>query len=151
VVNARDVAFKLGTSVHEAVLRASRGRLLGRVGGMPVLILATTGRRSGRRRTTVLTAPVRDGDRVVLVASYGGARRHPAWFLNLAERPDVQVTIDGRTRAMRARVASEAERATLWPQVVAAYRGYAGYQRRTRRRIPVVILEPDPAGLPSAG
>ncbi|HEX9992408.1 MAG TPA: nitroreductase/quinone reductase family protein [Acidimicrobiales bacterium] len=112
---------------------------------MPVVLLETTGRKTGKRRSTMLTAPVVDGDKVVLVASFGGDRRHPAWFLNLREHPDVVVTMEGRTRELRARVATEDEKAELWPRIVAAYRGYAAYQRRTDRDIPVVILEPRPA------
>jgi deazaflavin-dependent oxidoreductase (nitroreductase family) len=142
LTRAKDLAFRVGTGAHEAVLRASGGRVLGRVGRMPVLVLATTGRRTGARRTTVLTAPVVDGDRIVLVASFGGDDRHPAWYLNLREHPEVEITMQGSTRRMRARVADDDERAELWPRIVAGYRGYAGYQRRTSRRIPVVVLEP---------
>lgn len=123
------------------MLRATGGRLLGRVAGMPVLVLTTTGRRTGRARTTVLTTPVHDDDRIVLVASYGGDDRHPAWFLNLRNVPTVTVEMDGRTRSMRARIASGEEKADLWPEVVAAYGGYGSYQGRTDRDIPVVILE----------
>ena len=109
---------------------------------MPVVILHTTGRKTGRARQTVLTAPIRSDDRLVLVASYGGDDRHPAWFLNLRESPDVEVEIGGRRWPMVARVASPDEKAALWPQIVAAHRGYAGYQQRTDRDIPVVVLEP---------
>ncbi len=109
---------------------------------MPVVMLHTTGRRSGKRRTTVLTTPIREDDRVVLVASYGGDDRHPQWFLNLRANPKVELTVDGRTRPMTARVASAEEKAELWPQVTKAYRGYAQYQTRTDRDIPLVILEP---------
>lgn len=140
--SAKDATFRLFTGVHERVFTASKGRLLGRLGGMPVVLLATTGRRSGKRRTTMLTAPVADGDRVVLVASFGGDDRHPTWYLNLLADPDVEVTMSGSTRRMRARVASAEEKDELWPRVVAAYRGYAAYQRRTSRDIPLVILEP---------
>ena len=139
---AKDLMFRFWTGVHRAVFAASQGRVLGKVGPMPVLVLTTTGRRTGKRRETMLTAPVSEPDRVVLVASYGGDDRHPAWYLNLCEHPDVEVTMDGRTRPMRARQASADERAELWPRVTAAYRGYAAYQRRTSREIPLVILEP---------
>ena len=130
------------TGAHEAVFRASGGRLLGSFGGMRVLVLTTVGRKSGQPRSTMLTVPVRDGERLVLVASYGGDDRHPAWFLNLRDNPEVTVTMDGRTRPMRARVASPDEKADLWPRVVAAYEGYGGYQSRTSRDIPLVIVEP---------
>jgi deazaflavin-dependent oxidoreductase (nitroreductase family) len=142
VVNLKDELAKAFTTWHEAVFRASRGRLLGKAGGMPVLVLTTTGRRSGKKRTTMLTAPVVEDDRIVLVASYGGDSRHPTWFLNLREHPDVEVLMEGASRRMRARVASAEEKEQLWPPIVAAYRGYAAYQGRTERDIPVVILEP---------
>lgn len=89
----------------------------------------------------MLTSPVHDDDRVVLVASYGGDDRHPAWFLNLRDRPEVTVTMAGKVRPMRARLATEDERLDLWPQVVDAFRGYSRYQERTERHIPVVVLE----------
>jgi deazaflavin-dependent oxidoreductase (nitroreductase family) len=137
----KDLLFRVGTGIHRLLLRGTGGRLGGRLAGMPVVLLTTTGRRTGRRRTTVLTTPVHDDDRVVLVASYGGDDRHPAWFLNLREHPDVEVEMDGRSRPMRARMATDDEKGDLWPQVVAAYGGYSGYQARTDREIPVVVLE----------
>ena len=109
---------------------------------MPVVLLETVGRRSGEPRVTPLTAPVVDGDTVVLVASYGGDSRHPAWYLNLMTDPDVAITMNGVRREMRARTASPEEKADLWPRIVRAYRGYAAYQRRTDRDIPVVLLTP---------
>jgi deazaflavin-dependent oxidoreductase (nitroreductase family) len=142
MVNFKDEAAKLVTAGHEAVFKASGGRLLGRVAGMPVLVLTTTGRKSGHRRTTMLTAPIAEDGKVVLVASYGGDSRHPAWFLNLRDHPDVEVLMDGATRPLRARIATDDEKAELWPRIVDAYKGYAGYQKRTDRDIPVVLLEP---------
>ncbi|MGQ0743547.1 MAG: nitroreductase/quinone reductase family protein [Acidimicrobiales bacterium] len=132
------------TSVHRGIVKRSRGRLLGRVGRMQVLILTTTGRKTGKARATVLTSPIIDDGRIVLVASYGGDANHPQWFLNLRHDPDVTVTIAGQDRALRARVASPQEKAELWRAVVAAYQGYESYQRQTTRDIPVVILEPRP-------
>lgn len=139
--NLKDVALRFGTGIHEAVFRATGGRFVNQVHSMPVVILTTTGRKSGKRRTTMLTTPVCDDDRIVLVASYGGDRRHPAWFLNVRDNPAVEILMKGRTRQLRARVATAEEKAELWPQVVAAYRGYGAYQRRTDRDIPLVILE----------
>jgi deazaflavin-dependent oxidoreductase (nitroreductase family) len=138
----KDQLFKLVTGIHRAALQVGGGRLLGRLAGMPVIVLTTTGRRSGKHRSTVLTCPVQADGRMVLVASYGGDDRHPAWFLNLRDDPAVTVTSGGRDRAMRARIAGDAEKAELWARVVEAYGGYARYQRRARRDIPLVILEP---------
>ncbi len=148
-MSAKDALFRVVTGLHRAVFRVSGGRLLGRAGGMPVVVLTTTGRRSGRPRRTILTAPIVDGERVVLVGSYGGDRRHPQWFLNLMADPQVSVTLGGRERAMRARVAEADEKAALWPRIVQAYQGYGAYQRRTDRDIPVVVCEPRPAGGPA--
>lgn len=138
----KDALFRVGTGLHRLVLRTTGGRLLGRLAGMPVLLLTTTGRVTGRSRTTVLTTPVHDSGRIVLVASYGGDDRHPSWFLNLRDDPEVTVEMEGAVRPMRARVATDEEKQDLWPQVVDAYGGYGGYQGRTDRDIPVVILEP---------
>jgi deazaflavin-dependent oxidoreductase (nitroreductase family) len=142
VVNPKDVVARLVTGFHEAVFRVSNGRVGNKGFGMPVVMLTTTGRKSGKRRTTMLTSPTQDGESIVLVASYGGDDRHPAWFLNLRDNPEVEVAMRGQTRPMRARVASSEEKAELWPRVVAAYRGYGQYQKRTERDIPLVIVEP---------
>ncbi|MDQ1364424.1 MAG: hypothetical protein QOE57_466 [Acidimicrobiaceae bacterium] len=130
------------TGAHRRVFDVSKGRVGGRAMGMPVVKLTTTGRKSGQPRDTMLTSPVHDGDRIVLVASNGGARQHPAWYLNLLQDPQATATMSGRTQSMVARTASPEEKAELWPRIISAYKGYAGYQTKTDRNIPVVILEP---------
>jgi len=140
--NLADTGLRFATSLHRAVFEVSRGRAGSRFGGMPVVALTTVGRRSGQQRVTMLTTPVHDEDRVVLVASKGGADAHPSWYVNLREHPQVTLRLAGRTRSMLARTANAAEKAELWPAIVAAYRGYAAYQEKTSRDIPVVILEP---------
>jgi deazaflavin-dependent oxidoreductase (nitroreductase family) len=137
-----DAGFKTMQRVHRAVLSLSGGRLAAVAFGMPVVELHTVGRRSGLPRTTMLTAPVIDGDRTVLVASRGGDRRHPDWYRNLVANPDAELVVGGERRPVRARTATANEKAELWPRVVAAYRGYDRYQSRTARDIPVVICEP---------
>ena len=126
---------------HLAVHRLSRGRLLGRVAGMPVLLLTTAGRRSGRPATTPLTY-FRDGDDLVVIASNGGEDRAPGWSLNLEANPRAVVEIDGDTIAVTARTASPEERERLWVGITATYAGYARYQERTARPIPVLLLTP---------
>ena len=140
----KDIGARVVTGLHRVILRASGNRIGSSGLGMPVLELTTIGRKSGAPRTIVLTSPVQEGDALVVVASYGGDNRHPAWFLNLRDNPNVEVAMRGDKRAMRARVASPDERAALWPRVTEAYRGYASYQRRTDREIPLVLLEPSP-------
>lgn len=141
---AVDFGHRMLNRLHRGLLAVTGGRLGWRIGPMPVVELHTVGRTSGARRSVMLTAPVHDGDAYVLVASKGGDDRHPAWYLNLLAHPDVELTIGGTTVPMRARTASAAERAELWPRITRAYRGYAGYQRKTDRLIPVVICEPRP-------
>jgi deazaflavin-dependent oxidoreductase (nitroreductase family) len=110
---------------------------------MPVLELTTIGRRSGQPRSVMLTSPVQEGETWVIVASRGGDDHHPAWFLNLSDRPDVEVRRKGQPKLrMRARIATPEERARLWPQVTATHKGYAGYQEKTDREIPLVLLDP---------
>jgi len=136
-----DVGLKTMSRVHRAIVHLSGGQLVGSAFGMPVVELHTVGRKSGLPRSTMLTAPVIDGDRVVLVASKGGDDRDPDWYRNLMAHPEVELTMAGRRRPMLAQRVSAAEKAELWPRVVAAYRGYGTYQRRTERDIPLVILE----------
>jgi deazaflavin-dependent oxidoreductase (nitroreductase family) len=137
-----DISMKTMSRVHRAVVHLTSGQVLGSAFGMPVVELHTVGRKSGRPRSTMLTAPVIDGDRVVLVASKGGDDRDPDWYRNLLADPDIELTLAGRRRPMRARRASPEEKAELWPRVVAAYQGYGSYQGRTERDIPLVICEP---------
>jgi deazaflavin-dependent oxidoreductase (nitroreductase family) len=137
-----DIGLKAMSHVHRTILHVTGGRVLSSAFGMPALELHTVGRKSGQPRTTMLTAPVIDGDRVVLVASKGGDDRDPDWYRNLIANPDIELTMAGKRRPMRARQATPEEKAELWPRVVAAYRGYGGYQRRTQRDIPLVICEP---------
>src|SRR4051794_2253938 len=137
-----DALFKIVNAVHQPLFRLSKGRIGGRGLGMPVLVLTTTGRKSGAKRSVMLTSPLQLGDSIVLVASRGGDDQNPAWLYNLQADPEVEVEQDGRTRAMRARVADTAERAELWPRVVADHANYASYQAKTDREIPVVVLDP---------
>ena len=127
---------------HLAVHRVTGGRVLGSVAGMPVLLLTTTGRRSGKARTTPLTF-FRDGADLVVIASNGGADRPPDWSLNLQQTPRAVVEIGTDKLDVTARLASEQERERLWVVITATYAGYARYQERTTRRIPVVLLMPE--------
>src|SRR5215208_5816242 len=142
-MKSKDAFYKVGTGIHRAVFNASKGRIFGKAFGMPIVELVTTGRRSGKERSTMLAVPIVDSDRLVLVASFGGDDRHPAWYLNLQANPEVRTTTAGSTRTMIARTATEEERAELWPQITSVFEGYARYQERTERPIPVVILEPN--------
>jgi deazaflavin-dependent oxidoreductase (nitroreductase family) len=138
-----DRALKTLNTMHRVVMRISRGRLGWRAGGMQVLEVTTTGRRSGRPHTLRLTTPLREGSTIVLVASRAGDDRHPDWYHNVCANPDVAVrSRGGPWQAMRARPATSEERDKLWPRVVADSRWYRGYQAKTTRVIPLVLLEP---------
>ena len=137
-----DIRSRWVSRIHAGILKLSRWHLGATIVGMPIVELRTTGRRSGRPRTVVLSTPVVDGERVVLVASKGGDDRDPEWYRNLVADPAVELTMRGVTRPMTARTADPDERSVLWPRVVAGYAGYAAYQRRTAREIPLVICEP---------
>jgi deazaflavin-dependent oxidoreductase (nitroreductase family) len=138
----RELILKLVTGLHKTIFTVSNGRVANRGSGMPVLMLTTTGRKSGQPRTTMLTSPLQADGRIMLVASNGGDDRDPAWLHNLRADPQVQVTMEGRTVPMTAHVADATEKADLWPRIVADHANYAGYQAKTERDIPVVVLEP---------
>lgn len=138
-----DFALKTMNAVHRVLLTASFGRIGWDAGNMPVLELTTTGRKSGKPRAVMLTSPYQDGDAIVIVASRGGDDTHPAWFLNLRDNPEVMVSFKGKpAQAMTAHVADATERARLWPLVTNSQKRYAGYQSKTEREIPLVLLKP---------
>ena len=138
-----DFVLKAANTLHRGLVKLTGGRLGWNASHMPVLELTTTGRKSGRPHTVMLTSPVQEGTTLVDVASRGGDDHHPAWFLNVRDRPDVEVAMSGEPkRRMRAHVADAAERARLWPLVTADHKNYAAYQTKTSREIPLVLLEP---------
>ncbi|MDT4899326.1 MAG: hypothetical protein QOJ78_256, partial [Pseudonocardiales bacterium] len=111
-----DLFLKSMNAVHRILLKITGNRAGWDVSGMPVLELTTVGRKSGQRRATMLTAPLIEGDTIVVVASRGGDDTHPAWFLNLRDNPDVEVALVGAPkRPMKATVATTEERARMWP------------------------------------
>lgn len=137
----RRLFLKTVGAIHRSVYRASGGRIAGSIQGVPVLLLTTKGRKSGKRRVTPLLY-VADGEHVVVVASNGGSDRHPAWWLNICSEPAVEVEIGRRKTAMTASEAPAEERARLWTEFTSRYAGYEKYAARTDREIPVVVLTP---------
>ena len=137
-----DFALKTMNAVHRGLIKLTGGRVGWQV-AMPVLELTTTGRKSGQPRSVLLTSPHQDGDTLVVVASRGGDDTHPAWFLNLRDNPEVEVSLKGGPkRPMHARIADAEERAKLWPKISGDFKNYAQYQTKTEREIPLVFLEP---------
>ncbi len=131
---------------HRVLLAVTGGRYPRTVMGMLTVELHTVGRKSGKPYANLLTSPIHDDRRIVVVASKGGHQDNPDWYKNAVANGDVTVTVDGADVPMHARTATAEERAELWPQVVEAYKGYAGYQRNTDREIPLLLLERRPAG-----
>jgi len=130
-----------GTRLHAAIYRLTRGRVLGRVGGQPVLLLETAGRRTGQPRTTPVQY-LADGDTFVVVASNAGAARPPAWYLNLRANPHARVQVGGRTIDVRAQEAAAQERAELWQRLTAANRYLERAARKAGRDLPLMALVP---------
>ena len=138
-----DTMLKSMNRIHRVLIAVSGGRAGRSFSGMPVVELTTTGRKSGQPRACMLTSPYQEGDRTYIVASRGGDDHNPAWFLNLTDNPDVTVSIrGGAPQKMRAEVADSGERARVWPLITSKHTNYAGYQKKTQREIPVVILTP---------
>ena len=133
------------TGTHIFWYRLTGGRIGGRMGRIPVLLLTTTGRKSGRSWTTPLSY-LEDEGSFIVIASAGGCRRHPTWYLNLRSHPGATIEVPGRTLAVAAETASPEEKARLWPRITAMYAGYDDYQKRTSRDIPVVLLKPKAEG-----
>jgi deazaflavin-dependent oxidoreductase (nitroreductase family) len=138
-----DFVLKTMNFVHRATLTVTFGKVGWSAAGMPVLELTTIGRKSGEPRSCMLTSPLQVGDAHVIVASRGGDDHHPAWFLNLQANPEVKVSIGGKPhQTMHARIATPDERAEMWPKITTKFKNYAGYQEKTTREIPLVILDP---------
>ena len=137
----RTIALELFWTVHRWVYQKTGGRLGSRMNGMPVLLLTTTGRRTGRRRTTPLQY-LGDGEKYVVVASNAGEPQHPAWLLNLKSDPQATIQIGHTRTGVSAREVTGDERRRLWSRIIEADRSYSEYQKRTTRQITVVTLEP---------
>lgn len=150
-VRVGDVVIKWMSRANTAVYRASGGRIGGRfLGGAPVCLVTTTGRRSGRRRTVPLLY-LRDGDDFVIVASKGGMPEHPLWYRNLLDDPHATIELGRERFDVTCRTATPEERARLWPELVDMYRDYDSYQARTDREIPVVICSPSQGATGATG
>jgi deazaflavin-dependent oxidoreductase (nitroreductase family) len=136
-----NLGFRIASSIHNAVYRLTGGKIGGKMGKAPVLLLTSTGRKSGKPRTNPLLY-ARAGDGYAVIASKGGAPQHPLWYLNLQASPHAEVTVGRETRHVHARDAEGEERERLWRALTDVYPGYDKYAEKTSRRIPVVVLEP---------
>lgn len=134
-------AVNIMNSIVMSLYRASGGRIANKMQKGPIVLLTTVGAKSGKPRTNPVLYTM-DGPNLVTVASAGGSPKNPDWFVNLMHNPEATVTIRKEKRKVHGRKASPEERARLWPQMTAAYSTYDDYQKRTKREIPIVILEP---------
>jgi deazaflavin-dependent oxidoreductase (nitroreductase family) len=132
-------AMRWTSRIHTALYRATRGAIGARADGLDMLLLTTRGRKSGRARTNPLPY-FRDGGDLVVIASFGGNDRHPAWYQNLVRDPKVRVRVRGSAGEFEAHPANGASRARLWAEITAGQPRFLDYQRRTAREIPVVVL-----------
>lgn len=133
--------MNLFTALHVFFYRLSHGRIGGRMWGAPVLLLTTTGRKTGKLRTTPLLYLL-DGNNIAIVASNGGRDREPSWWMNLKKNPNSWVEIKGSKKLVRAEKATDEEKRRLWPILTKMYPTYDEYQKKTTREIPVVLLKP---------
>lgn len=134
--------IRLASDINRCLYRATGGVIGGKLGKIDILLLTTTGRKSGRKRTAPLLY-IKDGENLVVIGSNGGDDRHPGWWLNLKADPHGQVQVGWAKTPVTARPATPEEKAGLWPRITEVYPGYDEYASRTTREIPVVILTPE--------
>lgn len=137
----KDSVLKVINNLHISAYRRTGGLVGGQIGRMRVLLLTTTGRKTGKHRTVPVLYDT-DGQDLVIIASNGGAPTHPAWYSNLEANPQVEVELGSEKQKLVARTVSPEERSRLWERMVAKYPGYAGYQKKVERVLPVVVLRP---------
>ena len=137
-----DNFMKLANAIHRALIKVSSGKQGWEIAGMPVLKLTTTGRKSDIARTVMLTSPLQIDEGMVIVASKGGSEKHPEWFMNLQENPEVIVETQSGSKAMLAKIMDPDNREALWNEIIQNFRNYDEYQNRTDRVIPLVVLLP---------
>ena len=119
----------------------SGGRIGGKMGKVPVLLLTTTGRKTGKQRTLPLSY-IMDDEAYVITASAGGADKHPSWFFNIRSNPQATIQVKDKSIKVTAEIAEKEKKSELWARLVEVAPNFAGYQKRTSREIPMVILHP---------
>ena len=137
----RKFTWRFFTGIHTTIYRLTKGRIGGKVAGLGVLLLLTAGRKSGKERTSPLDYML-DGENYVIIASNGGLDYHPGWYYNLQSNPRAQIQVKDRLMTVQAETIQGEDRQRLWNQLIARAPVYAGYEKKTRREIPLVRLTP---------
>ena len=138
----KKLLFRLYISTHVFLYQITNGRIGGEMSGMSILLLSTTGRRTGKKRTVPLSY-MEDGENFVVVGSNAGRDFHPAWYLNLKTEPKAVVQVKDEVLAIEAKQANEGEKRRIWPDLVEFAPAYQDYQQKNARDIPIMILHPD--------
>ena len=137
-------AIKTISKIHGYIYRISRGRGVKQFGKVAILLLTTTGRKSGKKRSVPLTA-IPYGTKYILVASFGGSPVHPAWLINIWHNPAVEITIGSIVKQAKASIIETTDTGyeEMWEKAITTYEGYANYKRATSRHIPIVVITPN--------
>jgi deazaflavin-dependent oxidoreductase (nitroreductase family) len=135
--------IRIFSKFHGGLYRFSRGRIATKIGNLQIIMLTTTGRKSGKKRVVPL-ASIPTGKEYMIIASYGGNSLHPAWFLNLRENPNIEIQIGTRITKAKAAIVEKADDRyqQLWQKATNIYHGFDNYQKATSRNIPIVIIKP---------
>ena len=139
MVRLKPNTIRLFGRLHTWLWKLAGGKLDNSFGGLPFMMLTTTGRKTGQQRTTPVLY-LQDGTGLIVVASFGGNDMHPAWYLNLEQCPQAEVIVKGERRRVLARKLSPEEKKLVWPRLVQLYPQFESYQQRTRREIPLMRL-----------
>ena len=135
--------IRIVSKIHGYIYRISRGRVGKQLGKVPILLLTTTGRKSGKKRSVPLTA-IPYGAKYILVASFGGSPVHPAWLINIRQNPAVHIRVGSIVKQAKASIIETTDTGyeEMWGKAIATYRGYDDYKRATSRHIPIVVITP---------
>jgi F420H(2)-dependent quinone reductase len=136
--------IKTFTGSHVFLYRISGGRFASKMGPLSILLLTTTGGKTGKQRTKPLPY-LREGNSYAVIAANAGMKNHPAWYFNLQHNPKVQIQVHDQLLTAKATTAKGEQRQRLWQQLLVVAPNYADYEKKTTREIPVVILTPDAA------
>ena len=143
VMRSKFKTIRIISKIHGYIYRISRGRVGKQLGKAPILLLTTTGRKSGKKRSVPLAA-IPYGAKYILVASFGGSPVHPAWLINIRQNPAVNIRVGSTVKQAKASIIKTTDTGyeEMWGKAIAIYGGYENYRRSTSRHIPIVVITP---------